>query len=145
MLYPEIKLLPFGPRIISKLHERYQEFTILVTKYYGWESFQETLPYFRLNNIKNNIMNNSNIRNNQYNSLFSQNKNNLNPFMNKNINENIRNNTTNNNQDFSNYQMTSNNCINFKKNSNIGNINFFQMNSYMIPNNTDNFSNKNLE
>ena len=28
--YPEIKALSFGPRLISKLHERYQEFTLLI-------------------------------------------------------------------------------------------------------------------
>ena len=123
-LYQEIKNLPFGPRIISKLHERYQEFTMLVTKYYGNESFQETLPYLHLNNFKNN---------NQFNNLLTSMNANNNPnlFINNNLNGAV----INNNNEYNNYQMRpNNNCMDFKNKSNIGNINFIQMNNYMIPN-----------
>ena len=122
-LYQEIKNLPFGPRIISKLHERYQEFTMLVTKYYGNETFQETLPYLHLNNYKNN---------NQFSNLLNSMNANNNPnlIMNNNFNGTL----INNNSEFNNYQMRpNNNCMNFKNKSNIGNINFIQMNNYMIP------------
>ena len=142
IFYPEIKNLPFGPRIISKLHERYREFTMLVTKCYGWKTYQETLPYCHLNN-KNNIPNMNN--NNQFNPMFKNGNNNPNLFMGNNMNENIlTNQVNNNNQEFNNYQMAPNNCMNFRKNSNIGNINFIQMNNYMIPNNNNPNNNQNV-
>ena len=56
--YPEIKSLPFGPRLISKLHERYQEFTLLITQNYGWDTTQETVSYLHLNPSKFNNNNN---------------------------------------------------------------------------------------
>ena len=117
--YPEIKSLPFGPRLISKLHERYQEFTLLVTQNYGWDTTQETVSYLHLNGQKmNNNFNRNNMNNNMNNNL--NNFNNI-PDMFKNLNNNGMVNRTNNN-----------NCMNFKNKSNVGNINFIQMNNYML-------------
>ena len=75
--YPEIKALPFGPRLISKLHERYQEFTFLVTQNYGWDTTQETVSYLHLNGSKfnnnpnNNIFNKNRINNNKNTNSFN--------------------------------------------------------------------------
>ena len=115
--YPEIKALSFGPRLISKLHERFQEFTVLVTQKYGWETTQEISYIFNKNNFKNNNYvqnnNNSGIGNMQ----FIRNSNMLNNFGN-------RMNGANNN----------NNFMNFQNKNNVGNINFIQMNNYMLTN-----------
>lgn len=136
--YPEIKSLPFGPRLISKLHERYQEFTLLVTQNYGWDTTQETVSYLHLNGQKfNNNFNKNNLNNNM------NNMNNLNNMFDRNMNNN------NNNNDYSKrnpsfqdmlrnfnnnniMNRTNNNCMNFKNKSNVGNINFIQMNNYML-------------
>ena len=132
--YPEIKALPFGPRLISKLHERYQEFTLLVTQNYGWDTTQEIASYLHLNGPK---FNNNNINKNNYNNNININNfnnmiDNLNqtkfikrvqtmPEMLNNLGNNVLANRTNNN-----------NCMNFKNKSNVGNINFIQMNNYML-------------
>ncbi len=80
--YPEIKLLPFGPRLISKLHERFKEFTLLVTQKYGWETTQETTNFIlNKNNNQNNFKNfnsNNNIyypKNNNFGMNFQNNNN----------------------------------------------------------------------
>ena len=99
--YPEIKLLPFGPRLISKLHERFKEFTLLVTQKYGWETTQETTNF---------ILNKNNNQNN---------------FKNFNSNNNIY------------YPKNNNFGMNFQNNNNVGNINFIQMNNYMLTNNNN--------
>jgi hypothetical protein len=99
--YPEIKLLPFGPRLISKLHERFKEFTLLVTQKYGWETTQETTNF---------ILNKNNNQNN---------------FKNFNSNNNIY------------YPKNNNFGMNFQNNNNVGNINFIQMNNYMLTNNNE--------
>ena len=58
--YPEIKMLSFGPRLITKLHERFQEFTELVTQKYGWDATQEISSLSNKPNLKNNFMINNN-------------------------------------------------------------------------------------
>ena len=137
--YPEIKALPFGPRLISKLHERYQEFTLLITQNYGWDTTQETVSYLNLNpskfNNNNNIFNKNNLNNNKningFNNIFENNYMNNNGF--------IRTNNPNISQMFPNFRSNAmgnrtnnNNCMNFKNKSNVGNINFIQMNNYML-------------
>ena len=140
--YPEIKSLSFGPRLISKLHERYQEFTLLVTQNYGWDTTQETVSYLHLNGPKfiNNNWNNNNMNNNininpLNNSTFN------NDFINRNqIRPEIFNNFGNNIMDRTN----NNNCMNFKNKSNVGNINFIQMNNYMLSPGINNQNNQRL-
>ena len=107
--YPEIKALSFGPRLISKLHKRFQEFTVLVTEKYGWETTQEISYIFKNNYF---VHNNNGINNMQ----FIGNSNMLNNFGN-------RMNGANNN-----------NFMNFQNKNNVGNINFIQMNNYMLSN-----------
>ena len=147
--YPEIKALSFGPRLISKLHERYQEFTLLIIQNYGWDTTQETVSYFHLNGKDNNnnfyqtnINNNINI-NSFNNNMFDNNNINNNkdfikrthtmPQMIKNFGNNIIANRMNNN-----------NCMNFKNKSNVGNINFIQMNNYMLSPGLNNQNNSRL-
>ena len=127
--YPDIKKLSFGPRIISKLHERFPEFTSLVTQKYGWETTRETAGlmhnnnYLRNNLLRNNNNNFSNLNNN--NILYLRNLN----MLNNNIN-NVNNNRGNNN-----------NFMNFRNGNNVGNINFIQMNNYMLTNGQNNLNN----
>ena len=139
--YPEIKSLPFGPRLISKLHERYQEFTLLITQNYGWDTTQETVSYLHLNpskfNNNNNIFNKNNLNNNNKNisgpiNIFENNYMNNNGFIRTNnpsisqmLLPNFRNSAMGN-------RTNNNNCMNFKNKSNVGNINFIQMNNYML-------------
>ena len=145
--YPEIKALPFGPRLISKLHERYQEFTILVTQNYGWDTTQETVSYLHLNGSKFNSNNNYN-KNNFNNNI------NANPFNNN--NNNINNNdyfkgANNISQMLQNYgnnmigNRTNNNCMNFNNKNNVGNINFIQMNNYMLSPGLNNQNQNNMK
>ena len=134
--YPEIKALSFGPRLISKLHERYQEFTLLVTQNYGWDTTQEIASYLHLNGPKFSHSNSNINRNNYNNNININNFNNMIDNINKsqfikrvqtvpeminNFGNNVLANRTNNN-----------NCMNFKNKSNVGNINFIQMNNYML-------------
>ena len=119
--YPEIKTLSFGPRLISKLHERFQEFTLLVTQKYGWDTTQETAAflYGKPNlNLRNNFMQNNNAINN------------INYIRNMNMLNNIGNrmNGINNN----------NNYMNVQNKNNVGNINFIQLNNYMLTNGQNN-------
>jgi len=119
--YPEIKTLTFGPRLISKLHERFQEFTLLVTQKYGWETTQEISYLYNKLNLKNNLMSNNN-NNKTINGMYYF------PnigFINNSGNQMIG---TNNN----------NNFLNFKNKNNVGNINFIQMNNYMLANGQNN-------
>jgi hypothetical protein len=145
--YPEIKSLPFGPRLISKLHERYQEFTLLITQNYGWDTTQETVSYLHLNpskfNNNNNIFNKNNLNNNNKNisgpiNIFENNYMNNNGFIRTNnpsisqmLLPNFRNSAMGN-------RTNNNNCMNFKNKSNVGNINFIQMNNYMLTNGQSN-------
>ena len=119
--YPEIRSLPFGPRLISKLHERFKDFTLLVQQNYGWETTQEFLSYIHNNNnnqlnIKNNLM----MNNNSINGMYYMN--------NMNMINNINNRIPNYN----------NNFMNFQNRNNVGNINFIQMNNYMLTNGQSN-------
>ena len=138
MWYPEIKGLQFGPRLIPKLHERYQEFTLLVKKNYGIEVNKENIscPQLNVSALKKNKQQNNNVGVNSLNYIFDNNNNNLN-FINNNRNQavpeifnylgnNIISNRMNNNNNNNNY-------MNFKNKSNVGNINFIQMNNYMLP------------
>ena len=123
--YPEIKLLPFGPRLISKLHERFQEFTLLVTQKYGWETTQEISYLYNKLNLKNILTsnNNKNINGMYYFPNIG--------FINNSGNQMIG---TNNN----------NNFLNFKNKNNVGNINFIQMNNYMLANGQNNLRSNNI-
>ena len=120
--YPEIKTLPFGPRLISKLHERFQEFTLLVTQKYGWETTQEISYLYNKLNLKNNLMSN-NINNNRgMNGIyFLPNFGMINNSGNQMIGAN-----------------NNNNFLNFRNKNNVRNINFIQMNNYMLANNQNN-------
>ena len=145
--YPEIKALSFGPRLISKLHERYQEFTILVTQNYGWDTTQETVSYLHLNGSKLNNNNNNNYNKNNYNNNI-----NVNSFNNSSLNNNGYFGRANNiSQMFQNYgnnimgnRTNNNNCMNFKNKNNVGNINFIQMNNYMLSPGLNNQNNTRL-
>ena len=119
--YPEIKTLSFGPRLISKLHERFQEFTVLVTQKYGWEATQEISYLYSKNNLKNNIASNNN---NCINGLYYMN--NLKMVNNLGYGMNVQNPNFNNNY------------MNFQNKNNVGNINFIQMNNYMLTNGQNN-------
>jgi hypothetical protein len=123
--YPEIKTLSFGPRLISKLHERFQEFTVLVTQKYGWETTQETSYLLNRNNYKNNnfVGNNNNKSGNNItnNMQYIRNSNAMNNFGNR-----------------MNGANGSNNFMNFQNKNNVGNINFIQMNNYMLTNGQNN-------
>ena len=122
-LYQEIRNLPFGPRLISKLHERFKDFTLLVQQNYGWETTQEFLSYIHNNNNQSNTNNNFIMNNNNgINGLYYIN------------NMNMKNNI-NNIMDNSNYN---NNFMNFQNRNNVGNINFIQMNNYMLTNGQNN-------
>ena len=117
--YPEIKSLSFGPRLISKLHERFQEFTLLVTQKYGWETAQETSAfiYGKPNlNLRNNFIPNKTI-------------NNMNYMRNMNIMNNLGNRMNG---------INNNNYMNFQNKNNVGNINFIQLNNYMLTNGQNN-------
>ena len=123
--YPEIKTLSFGPRLISKLHERFQEFTVLVTQKYGWETTQEISYILNRNNYKNNNFvgnnNNKSGNNNINNMQYIRNANAMNNFGNR-----------------MNGANGSNNFMNFQNKNNVGNINFIQMNNYMLTNGQNN-------
>ena len=119
--YPEIKTLSFGPRLISKLHERFQEFTVLVTQKYGWETTQEVSHLCNKPYLKNNIM--PNFNNNIINGLYY-----IKDF-----------NMINNLGNGLNFQNPyNNNYMNFQNRNNVGNINFIQMNNYMLTNGQNN-------
>ena len=122
--YPEIKSLSFGPRLISKLHERFQEFTLLVTQKYGWDTTQEiaSFLYGKPNlNLRNNILPNNMPNNNAIN--------NLNYFRNMNMINNLNNGMNG---------VYNNNYMNFQNKNNVGNINFIQLNNYMLTNGQNN-------
>ena len=116
-LYPEVKSYPFGPRLISKLHERFKDFTSLVQQKYGWEATQEFL--YLHNNNQTNMKNNQMMNNNNINAMY--------------VNNMINN--LNNRMDRANYN---NNFMNFQNRNNVGNINFIQMNNYMLTNGQNN-------
>ena len=144
--YPEIKTLSFGPRLISKLHERYQEFTILVTQKYGWDTTQETVSYFHLNNpkFKNNMNRNNfnnNINVNSFNNIYDNSNNNYIKMPNGQSQSEIFNNFGNNSIG---NNVNNNSCMNFKNKSNVGNINFIQMNNYMLTPGLSNQNNQRL-
>ena len=121
--YQEIRSLSFGPRLISKLHERFKDFTLLVQQNYGWETTKEFLSLIHNNNqsnIKNNLMMNNN---NGINGMYYMN------------NMNMINTLNNLNNRIPNYN---NNFMNFQNRNNVGNINFIQMNNYMMTNGQNN-------